>query len=295
MNDNDSAGSNWYDRIRRRDFIATACASSVIGRCSTLFGDGIVTDADGLSVREVIIPVDKFKMPAYVVSPDTGGAFPVVVVLHDVSGVTGHLKDVCRRFAKLGYLAVMPDLFAREVDFSKLDVPEKRRHVHVIRMVLPVLTDDRMVRDCDAAISWSQRDEKRGDVTKVGVCGFGWGGRIAWQFIAQSKRCKAAAIWWGRLDTIIGIAREPQPIDLVSKLNAPVIALFGAHQEYPTVEFIENLQKSLKESSKVAEVVTYLKAKTWFFDDTMRGFYRKEDAEDGWKRMCAWFREHEAG
>jgi carboxymethylenebutenolidase len=273
----------------RRDFLMWAAAAGLTTGALPAFAVEIVTDTNGLTAGDVKIAVDGFELPSYRAMPETGGPFPTILVVHDVFGVTDHLKDICRRLAKLGYLAIMPDIFARKIDVSALGVPVVMRQSTIITKVLPQLSDAQMLADCEAAVAWIQNTEKKGDPARVAVCGFGSGGRIAWLDIAQSDKYKAAAIWWGTVHTQKGPMRSKQPLDVVPDLKAPVLALFAGQSERVPAELIQSLKDALEKASKTAEVVTYGGARPWFLDDSMP-FYRKDDAEDGWKRMLAWFK-----
>src|SRR4051794_24398516 len=104
----------------RREFVVTTLAAGFALAVQPVSAQTITTDAKGLEAGEVKIPVAGGEMPAYRAMPAAGGPFPVVLVVQEIFGVHEHIKDVCRRFAKLGYLAVAPELYARQGDVSKL-------------------------------------------------------------------------------------------------------------------------------------------------------------------------------
>ena len=181
----------------RRQFVVTTLAAGFALAVRPVSAETITTDAKGLEAGEVKIPVkdgDKEgEMPAYRAMPDSGGPFPVVLVVEEIFGVHEHIKDVCRRFAKLGYLAVAPELFAREGDVSKIsDIQE------IISKVVSKVPDAQVMSDLDATAAWAKKSGK-GDTSKLGITGFCWGGRIVWLYAAHSKDLKAGVAWYGQL------------------------------------------------------------------------------------------------
>src|SRR5262249_16005638 len=132
----------------------------------------ITTDTKGLEAGEVKIPAKGGEMPAYRAMPAAGGPFPVVLVVEEIFGVHEHIKDLCRRLAKAGYLAVAPELFARQGDTSKItDIQE------IMTMVVSKVPDEQVMGDLDATVAWAKKGGK-GDTLKLGITGFCWGGRI---------------------------------------------------------------------------------------------------------------------
>src|SRR2546428_1326394 len=172
--------------VTRRGFIMTTLAVGFALAVRPVSAETIVTDAEGLTVGEVKIPTSDGSLPAYRAMPSQGRPFPVVVVVQEIFGVHEHIKDVCRRFAKLGYLAVAPELYARQGDVSKLsDINEIREKV------VSKVPDAQVMADLDATVSWA-KDSGQGNVEKVGVTGFCWGGRIVWLYAAHNPRVDAA-------------------------------------------------------------------------------------------------------
>ena len=233
------------------------------------------------------VPVKDGTVPAYRAAPEKGGPFPTVLVVQEIFGVHEHIKDVCRRLAKLGYLAVAPELFARQGDMSKLtDVQE------IFGKVVSKVPDAQVMSDLDAAVEWAKKVGK-GDTSKLGVTGFCWGGRIIWLYAAHNPDLKAGVAWYGRLSGA-GKATELQPkypIDLAKDLKAPVLGLYGEKDAGIPVKDVEAMRAALKEAGKPGEIVLYPDAPHAFYAD-YRPSYRKEPAEDGWKRMQAWFKKH---
>src|SRR5579885_3522629 len=201
-------------RPSRREFVVTSLAAGFALAVQPVTADTITTDAKDLTASEVKIPTKDGEMPAYRAIPDKGGPFPVVLVVEEIFGVHEHIKDLCRRLAKAGYLAVAPELFARQGDVSKMtDIQE------IISKVVSKVPDEQVMADLDATVAWVKKEGK-GDTSKLGITGFCWGGRIVWLYAAHSKDLKAGVAWYGRL---VGKGTELQPkypIDLVASLHA---------------------------------------------------------------------------
>jgi carboxymethylenebutenolidase len=273
--------------ITRRDFAVTTLAAGFALSTQPVAAETITTDIKGLTAGEVKVPVKDGTVPAYRAAPDRGGPFPVVLVVQEIFGVHEHIKDVCRRLAKLGYLAVAPELFARQGDVSKLtDIQD------IIGKVVSKVPDAQVMGDLDAAVAWAKKDGN-GDTSKLGVTGFCWGGRITWLYAAHNKDLKAGVAWYGRLSGA-GKATELQPnypIDLAGAIKTPVLGLYGGKDTGIPVEDVEAMRAALRKADKPGEIVLYPDAPHAFFAD-YRPSYRKEAAEDGWKRMLAWFKKN---
>ena len=272
--------------ITRRQFAVTTLATGFALSAQPVAADTITTDTKGLTAGEVKVPVKGGTIPAYRAAPDKGGPFPTVLVVQEIFGVHEHIKDVCRRLAKLGYLAVAPELYSREGDVSKLaDIPE------IIKVVSKV-PDAQVMTDLDATAEWAKKDGN-GDTSKLGITGFCWGGRIVWLYSAHSKNLNAGVAWYGRLSGA-GKATELQPkypIDLAGDLKAPVLGLYGEKDTGIPVKDVEAMRAALKKADKPGEIVVYPDAPHAFYAD-YRPSYRKEPADDGWKRLQEWFKKN---
>lgn len=271
--------------LSRRKFVVTTLATGFAMAVQPVSADTIATDAKGLEGGEVKIPVEKGEIPAYRAMPDKGGPFPVVLVVQEIFGVHEHIKDVCRRFAKLGYLAVAPELYARQGDVSKLtDIKE------IISKVVSKVPDAQVMSDLDATVAWAKKTGKA-DTAKLGITGFCWGGRIVWLYAAHSKDLKAGVAWYGRLVGDTDDLHPKYPIDLVSELKAPVLGLYGGADMGIPNETVEKMQKAIKEAKKPCEIVLYPDTPHGFHAD-YRPSYRKDKAEEGWKRLLEWFKKN---
>ena len=270
--------------VTRRGFVMTTLAMGFALAVRPIWAETIVTDAAGLTAGEIRIPVPGGDIPAYRAMPSEGRSFPVVLIVQEIFGVHEHIKDVCRRFAKLGYMAVAPELYARQGDVSKLsDIDE-------IRKVVSKVPDTQVLADLDAAVAWAKATQQ-GDVEKLGITGFCWGGRIVWLYAAYSAQLKAGVAWYGRL---VGKASDLQPkypIDVAASLKAPVLGLYGGNDQGIPLETIEQMRTALEAANSSSNIIVYPDTPHAFYAD-YRASYRKGAAEDGWKRLQAWFKEH---
>jgi carboxymethylenebutenolidase len=270
--------------VSRREFAVTTLAAGFALATQPVAADTIATDAKGLTAGEVKIPVKDGTVPAYRAAPDKGGPFPVVLVVQEVFGVHEHIKDVCRRFAKLGYLAVAPELFSREGDVSKMEVPD------IISKVVSKVPDAQVMTDLDAAVAWAKKTGN-GDTSKLGVTGFCWGGRVVWLYAAHNPNLSAGVAWYGRLSGKATELQPKYPIDVAGEIKAPVLGLYGEKDTGIPVKDVEAMRAALKKADKPGEIVVYPDAPHAFFAD-YRPSYKKDAAEDGWKRLMDWFKKN---
>jgi carboxymethylenebutenolidase len=271
--------------ISRRDFAVTTLAAGFALATQPVAAETITTDAKGLTAGEVKIPVKDGTVPAYRAAPEKGGPFPVVLVVQEIFGVHEHIKDICRRFGKAGYLAIAPELYSREGDVSKIkEIPE------IISKVVSKVPDAQVMSDLDATVAWAKKDGN-GDTAKLGITGFCWGGRITWLYAAHNKNLKAAVAWYGRLTGKATDLQPKHPIDLAGDLKAPVLGLYGEKDTGIPVKDVEAMREALKKAEKKDEIVLYPEAPHAFFAD-YRPSYKKDAAEDGWKKMLAFFKKN---
>ncbi|MBW4500338.1 MAG: dienelactone hydrolase family protein [Scytonema hyalinum WJT4-NPBG1] len=271
--------------ITRRKFIATATlATGFALAVQPIYAQVITTDAKGLVAGAVKIPVKDGEIPAYRAMPATGKNFPIVLVIQEIFGVHEHIQDVCRRFAKLGYVAIAPELFVRQGDVSKLS------SVDEIRQVVAKVPDAQVLSDLDATTNWAVKSAQ-GNAGKLGITGFCWGGRITWLYSAHNPKVKAGVAWYGRL---VGNATEltpKHPVNIASALKVPILGLYGGKDTGIPLDTVEQMRDRLKSSSSKSEIIVYPDAPHAFFAD-YRPSYREKEALDGWQRLQAWFKRH---
>jgi len=269
----------------RRDFVHTAVGSGFAAAVLPVSAQTIRTDTTGLTAGVVTIPVGDFQMPAYRAMPAGKTGLPLVLVVSEVFGVHEHIADVARRFAKLGYMALAPELFVRQGD--------AKSYTEISRLMSEVIgkvPDAQVLGDLDASVAWAL--QQGASASKIGITGFCWGGRITWLYDAHSPSIKAAVAWYGRLAGDTTPLTPKQPLDVAASLNAPVLGLYGGADPGIPPDTIAKMQSALKAgnaASKKSEFVVYPDAPHAFNAD-YRPSYRKQAAEDGWQRCIAWFK-----
>lgn len=275
--------------LNRRDFVRTAVGTGFAAAVLPVSAQAIKTDSEGLVAGEVTIPVGGFKMPAYRAMPaitQAGAKPPVVLVVSEIFGVHEHIADVARRFAKLGYYAVAPELFVRQGDAQAYaDIATLQREV------ISKVPDAQVMGDLDATVAWAAANG--GDTGRLGITGFCWGGRITWLYAARNPALKAGVAWYGQLVGAPNELKPKNPIDLVAQLKAPVLGLYGADDQGIPVATVEQMKAALaaatNPAAKASEFVVYPGAGHAFNAD-YRPSYQKEAAQDGWKRCIAWLK-----
>ncbi|MDB5388259.1 MAG: dienelactone hydrolase-like enzyme [Planctomycetaceae bacterium] len=278
-----SLQSNWD--FTRRQFVVTSLAAGFALAVQPVSAETITTDTKGLDAGEVKIPVKDGEIPAYRAMPASGGPFPVILVVQEIFGVHEHIKDICRRLAKLGYLAIAPELYARQGDVSKMTNIQE-----IIAKVVSKVPDAQVLSDLDATVAYVKKSGK-GDTAKLGITGFCWGGRIVWLYSAHNKDLKAGVAWYGRLTNEKDDLHPKHPLDLVESLKAPVLGLYGGADMGIPVANVESMRAALKQAGNPSHIELYPDTPHGFYAD-YRPTYRKEQADDGWKRLLEWFKKN---
>lgn len=247
----------------------------------------IQTSAKGLVSGEVTVMVNGFKMPAYRSAPEGAGPWPVVLVISEIFGVHEYIADVTRRLARLGYLAIAPELFVRQGDPSAYGEMAKLQSE-----VIAKVPDAQVMTDLDATVAWA--DQNGGDTRRLAITGFCWGGRITWLYAAHQPRVKAGVAWYGRLQGQSTALTPKHPVELVASLKAPVLGLYGGADNGISQESLATMKLALAQGSaaaKVSEFRVYPEAPHAFHAD-YRPSYREAAALDGWARLQAWLQKY---
>jgi len=275
--------------LTRREMMMTTLAVGFAAAALPVHAETVInTSAEGLTAGEVKIPVADGEIPAYRAMPAKGGAFPVVLVVQEIFGVHEHIKDVCRRFAKEGYCAIAPEMYARQGDVSKLT-----DYREIFAQVVSKVPDAQVMSDLDAAVAWAAKTSS-GDPARVAVTGFCWGGRITWLYAAHNPKLKAGVAWYGRL---VGQPTELQPrypLDVAAEFKAPVLGLYGEKDQGIPLEDVEKMRAALAAAKQPSEIVVFPEAPHGFHAD-YRPSFREAAAKDAWAQCLAWFRRNGVG
>jgi carboxymethylenebutenolidase len=285
--------NNHLEKIDRRGFLVTSIAGGFALAVQPIQAQTkITTDAKGLIAGEVKIPVSGGEIPAYRAMPDTKGKkFPVVLVVHEIFGVHEWIQDICRRFAKLGFMAIAPALYARQGDVSKA-----KDFDQIIRGVVSKVPDSQVISDLDASIEFAKASGS-GNAKKLSITGFCWGGRIVWLYAAHNSKVKAGAAWYGRLisppNSPANELQPKMPIDFAKDIKVPVLGLYGGLDTGIPLDTVQRMQDDLKKGKSKSEIIVFPNAGHGFHAD-YRGSFNKQASEDAWRKMLAWFAKNKA-
>nr|WP_286282390.1 dienelactone hydrolase family protein [Polynucleobacter sp. HIN8] len=268
---------------------AGALGIGFVAASEPVLAQAIKTDFTGIKAGEQDIPVGSFNMPAYISRPDkASGSLPIIIVVSEIFGVHEYIADTTRRFAKLGYLAIAPEFFTRAGD------PNTFGTIAEIQSNIVAKTPDvQVLADLKAAIAWAGKNG--GDLKKVGVTGFCWGGRITW-LSATLPEVKAGVAWYGRLVGDKTANNPRQPVEIAADLKAPVLGLYGSADTGIPLDTVEQMKAALAKASsnpaaKATKFEIYPDAPHAFHAD-YRNTYREGPAKDGWAKCLAWFKQY---
>ena len=289
----DSENLNQFDSLLparsldRRSFVATALAGFALA-VQPVRAQGVIhTDAADLSTGEARIPVQGGELPLYFARPAGQAAAPVVLVVQEIFGVHEHIRDVCRRLARAGYFALAPELYFRQGNPATLDsIPA------ILETIVAKVPDAQVLADLDACAAWGA--SQGGDIARLGITGFCWGGRITWLYAAHNPRLKAGVAWYGRVVGNPGANTPRHPLDVAGRLHAPVLGLYGGKDQGIPLDGVERMRAALAAgdaAARASEIVIYPEAGHAFHAD-YRPSYQKTAADDGWARLLAWFARH---
>ncbi len=285
------AGSPDRRAVLQAAIAASAVLASAVSTGCAQAGPGKQTPAAGLEAGNVLIDVNGFAMPACRAAPSGKSNLPVVLVISEIFGVHAHIADVARRLAHAGYLAIAPSLFVRQGDAgSYTEIPK------LMSEVIAKVPDAQVMADLDATVRWAAANG--GDIARLGITGFCWGGRITWLYTAHNPAVKAGVAWYGRLVGEATALAPRHPVDLAGQLHGPVLGLYGGADTGIPIATVDRMKAALQEAGRkgnraaaASSFVVYPDAPHAFHAD-YRPSYRETEARDGWKRMLAWFRQH---
>ena len=270
--------------LTRRTVLVSTLSVGFAAAVQPVTAQTLTTDTTGLDAGEVKIPTADGEIPAYRAMPTAKGPHAVVLVVQEIFGVHEHIKDVCRRFAKQGYCAVAPELYARQGDVSKYT-----DYRDLMSKVVSKVPDAQVMSDLDATARWA--GGHGGDAKRVAVTGFCWGGRIVWLYAAHSNDLKAGVAWYGRIDGTRNELQPKYPIDVAANLKAPVLGLYGGKDDGIPMTDVEKMQAALAAAKSPSKVVVFPDAPHGFNAD-YRPSYRPETAKEAWQQCLAWFKSH---
>ncbi|MCE9521648.1 MAG: dienelactone hydrolase family protein [Alphaproteobacteria bacterium] len=274
-----------HDIINRRAFAISSLAAGFALSVQPIAASSITTDAAGLETGEVKIPVSDGEVPAYWAKPAKGANLGTILVVQEIFGVHEWIKDVCRRFAKAGYFAVAPALYARQGDPSTYTDIQK-----LVTEIVSKVDDNTVMSDLNATAKWAAANG--GDVKRLAVTGFCWGGRITWLYTAHNPAVKAGAAWYGHMVRKEGNTQPKHPVEVAAEIKGRVLGLYGELDKGILVNQIDAMRAALKAAGDMkSEIVVYPGADHGFLAD-YRPTYNEAAAKDAWTRCLAWFKAH---
>lgn len=273
--------------LNRRHFLVTSLAAGfAVAAVTPALAQAIHTSDEGLVAGEVKIPVADGAIPAYRAHPAVGGPFPTVLVIQEIFGVHEHIKDVCRRLAKLGYYAIAPEMYARQGDVSKLESIKD-----IMTQVVSKVPDAQVNGDLDAAVAFARASGKA-DVARLGVTGFCWGGRAVWLYAAHNPAVKAGVSWYGLLGAPPWNPKGTSAISVGKTVKVPVLGLYASKDGFIPNADVDAMKAQIRRSK--SQIVVYQDVDHGFNAD-YRPTYNASAAYDGWRRMQEWFKSNGVG
>ncbi len=277
------------NNMDRRTFVATAVGAAIgtgfaLAVQPVCAQTQIKTDSSGLRTAAIQVPVGSESVAAYCARPEQGERLPTVLVVSEIFGVHEYIQDICRRLARQGYLAIAPQLFARQGDPATVDSIPK-----LMETIIAKVPDAQVLADLDGCAAWAAKNG--GDPERLAITGFCWGGRITWLYSAHNPAVRAGVAWYGRLVGNASDLTPKHPLDVASSLKTPVLGLYGGQDQGIPLETVEKMRAALKAAGNPSEIVVYPEAPHAFHAD-YRPSYRPEPAADGWRRLLAWLEQH---
>ena len=271
--------------LSRRGFVVTSLASGFAVASNPVLAQAITTDTQGLTAGEISIVVADGKIPGYRAMPAKRGQYPVVLVVQEIFGVHEHIKDMCRRFAKLGYYAIAPELFARQGDVAKMtDIGA------ILSQVVSKVPDAQVSSDLDATVAFAKASGSA-DTRKLGVVGYCWGGRAAWIYARHNPKVKAAVAYYGLLDGMKSDIKPQDPVDFASEIKVPVLGLYAGIDDFVKPAVIEQMRNGIAKSGSGSEIVVFPGVNHGFNAD-YRPTYDKTAATYAAKLTRDWLKDH---
>jgi carboxymethylenebutenolidase len=254
--------------------------SSITGSAET----AIHTNTEGLRHGVFDMPTFDGTISAYFAAPADEPHPALILVVQEIFGLHEHIRDVCRRFARQGYMAIAVELYQRQGDAAQYSDMSL-----LIKDIVSKVPDEQVLADLDASVKWAET--QGADITRIGVTGFCWGGRLTWMYAAHNSDCKAGVAWYGKLAVGHGPLQLRNPIDVANELKAPVLGLYGGQDASIPLTDIGRMQHALKNGSAAAqasEIIVYPESGHAFYAD-YRPSYTAADAKDAWLKALSWF------
>jgi len=267
--------------------LATAIFAGYAVAALSAQADPIVTSDAGLVTETVMLPTEGQAIRGYVARPKASGRFPAVIVVNEIFGLHAYILDICRRLARLGYVAIAPGFFDRAGD----PAPMPMSQMDDIRKIVAQASDQQVMSDVGTTLKYLDA-QPYVEARKIGITGFCWGGRVVWNACETYPDFKAGVAWYGPLAPPPNTQADPNhpglwPIEHAAELKAPVLGLYGGKD--PLSLAVPAMRTALEAAGKTGtEIIVYEDAGHGFHAD-YRASYNEADARDGWSRLLAFF------
>jgi carboxymethylenebutenolidase len=280
MGDLDGLAGLTRQTLARRGFVMTSLIAGYTLAAPRAEAQAIHTDSTGLQAGPVAIPAADGVIPGYAARPDGPGTFPIVLVNEEIFGVHEYIKDVCRRLAKQGYLAVAPEYYARHGNLASMTDAQQ-----IVQEVISKTPDAEVMADLDAAAKWA--GSNHGDSRRLAVIGFCRGGRNTWLYAAHNPALRAAVAFYGPTGGQPSLIQPRTALDVAGEIKCPLLGLYGGQDTGIPVAGVREAEQKAKTSGQPVEIVIYPNAGHGFHAD-YRPTYRQDAATDAWKRALEW-------
>lgn len=271
--------------VNRRDFVLkTALPIGFALAVSQVTFSVIETDLEGIEASEIKIKSGNIEIPAYQAMPKEKKNLTPLIICHEIFGVHEHIRDVCRRFAKLGYYAISPYLYARHGEVANIkDIPT------IISEVVSKVTVAEVNADLDATVKYLH-GTKKANMPRLIVTGFCWGGKATWMYAAHNPKIKCAIAWYGSLVNPPE-QKSQSPIDIAQQLKVPVLGLYAGKDKNISLDHVAQMEKALAKGKSKSKIIIYPDVEHGFFAD-YRPSYQKSAAEQALSEMLQWIKKH---
>ncbi len=271
----------------RRAFVMSSLMTGFTLAVARTQAEAIHTTDAGLVAEEVQVAVADGHLPAYAARPAGAGPHPTILVIEEIFGVHEYIKDVCRRLAKRGYLAVAPELYARLGDLSKMHDPQQ-----IFADIILKAPDATVLADLDSTAAWAASNG--GDAQRLGVVGFCRGGRDTWLYAEHNPHLKAAVAFYGPVVGKTSAIQPKTPLDLAAELKCPLLGLYGGKDEGIDQKDVAAAAARARAAGQSVEIRVFPDAPHGFHAD-YRSSYRPADAQAAWALALEWFKAHGLG
>jgi carboxymethylenebutenolidase len=223
-------------------------------------------------------------MPVYFAKPANVANPPVILVAMEIFGVHEYIRDVTRRLAHLGALAIAPDYYFRAgTDLTKIEDIQK------LFPIVNAKPDKELFADLDATVDWAK--SQGGDTSRLGIMGFCRGGRTVWLYSTHNPNLKAGVAFYGSLGDPENDVWPKNALSLAGEVKEPVLGLYGAEDGGIKPDQVKEMEAKLKAAGKTAEFHIYDGAPHGFHAD-YRPSYREQQAKQAWGELVSWFKKY---